>query len=476
VTWALTHTQRLSERQSRRVSFMWCDAIVSLVVITTVVLLLTQLQGLRGRAEPVLTIAIVWLVLTAALWLSDIYSRTRRSTGQILLRIVKVSIIVAAGILVVEALVGSMLRDRIPPLMVILGLTAAALSLVAYRVAIACRQRDERSNAERVIVVGTGALTEDIVRRLERSGGSDVLGLVDDDQSDLTVLGSIEQLPELCSSLDANRVLVAFPKLHAEELLPILRALPNSVSVDVVPRYFELVGWGARLEDFSGLSLVALRRRCDPARRDRIKRAFDVVIAAVALVVVSPVLIMSAIVIACTSGRPILFRQERLGRRRTPFRIAKLRTLREPEEVPVESDAQPVPQLHSEIVAGRTTRVGRVLRRTGIDELPQLLNVLAGQMSLVGPRPFIPEECRGLTGLAERRFDVRPGMTGLWQVSGQHDLSYEELIRLDTYYVDTWTFWSDLRILAMTPARLWRGGGDGVPKLALEPWLEPSSS
>jgi hypothetical protein len=104
--------------------------------------------------------------------------------------------------------------------------------------------------------------------------------------------------------------------------------------------------------------------------------------------------------------------------------------------------------------------------------------VLAGDMSVVGPRPFIPEECWNLTGHGERRFDVRPGMTGLWQVSGQHDLSIEELVRLDTYYVDTWRFTTDLRIMALTPTRLFRGGGDGIAKLAMVPpevLLRPTS-
>ena len=132
--------------------------------------------------------------------------------------------------------------------------------------------------------------------------------------------------------------------------------------------------------------------------------------------------------------------------------------------------------LHSDMVAGRVTLVGQFLRRTGIDELPQLFNVLVGHMSLVGPRPFIPEECWNLTGQGERRFDVRPGMTGLWQVSGQHDLSIEELVRLDTYYVDTWRFTTDLRIMALTPTtavpgrgRRYREARDGPPRGAAAP-------
>lgn len=105
----------------------------------------------------------------------------------------------------------------------------------------------------------------------------------------------------------------------------------------------------------------------------------------------------------------------------------------------------------------RITRIGGILRRLGLDELPQLVNVLWGDMSLVGPRPFIPEECESLHGSVERRFDVRPGMTGLWQVCGQHEVGFEELCRLDVQYATSWSLRGDLRILARTPGRLLRG-------------------
>ena len=413
----------------------------------------------------------LWLALTVALRATGVYAGTRRSTGRALLDVGRAGLIVMSGILVVEALAGSWVTTKIPPATVVLSLGFVILAMMATRVGADHLRRDDLATAERVIVVGNGIVTQDIVTRLERSGRSLVLGLVDDDPSGRGVIGSIDQLPELCSRYRVSRVIVAFTQSRVEELLQNLRELPEAVAVDVVPRCFELVGAGSRIEDFAGLSLVALPRRFEPAQRDRIKRAFDVAVASVALLAVSPVLLVAALAVLISSGRPIMFRQERLGCHREPFRIMKLRTLKNAEEVgvdPLEThDDGPV--LHSEMVAGRQTAVGKFLRRTGIDELPQLFNVLAGQMSLVGPRPFVPEECWVLDGRSEQRFDVRPGITGLWQVSGQHSLSLDELARLDAFYVDTWTFKSDLRILAKTPSRLWQGGGDGAAKAVLEP-------
>ncbi len=463
MTWALSHAHRPAEPPGRWTLFAWSDAIASLVALAVIVTVTTRLHFPTHTAQPVLTIAVLWLGLLVTLWSTRVYREPRRSVTQTAREIGKALLIVLVGVLVAEALVGTWLRNRMPPLSVAVALAACGAAMMACRVAGSYLHHEDVG--DRVIVVGTGVLARDVVSRLERSPHTVVLGLVDDEPIDGTqIIGSLEALPTLCRVHNANRIIVAFSRSHPERLLPMLRALPASVAIDLVPRYFELTGWGARIEDLSGLSLVALSPRCVPARRDRIKRVFDVVVASVALIVASPLLIGSAIAILFTSGGPVLFRQERVGRGRTHFRIAKFRTLKEEDDT--SSGRQPT--VHSEIVAGRETPVGKWLRRTGIDELPQLFNVLAGQMSLVGPRPFIPEECWVLMGPGERRFDVRPGMTGLWQVSGQHSLRFEELVRLDVYYVDTWTLWSDVRILLKTPLRLWRGGGDGVPKIVLE--------
>ena len=158
----------------------------------------------------------------------------------------------------------------------------------------------------------------------------------------------------------------------------------------------------------------------------------------------------------------MLFRQERIGKGNKPFTIYKLRTMAHDAE-------QKRPELeHSNEMDGplfkiradpRATPIGRFLRRTSLDEAPQLFNVLRGDMSLVGPRPFIRAESSAIDGSAQRRFEVRPGMTGLWQVSGRSELTFEEMQRLDYLYVASWSIWWDFRILWLTPALVFRGHG-----------------
>ncbi len=201
-----------------------------------------------------------------------------------------------------------------------------------------------------------------------------------------------------------DRVVVAFSRSHPARTTDILRSLIGTVAVDVVPRYFELTGWEASFQDLEGLAVISLDGG-SPGRLGRfVKRAFDIVGATLALVVVSPLLVASIVAIMATSPGPVLFRQDRLGRDRRFFQILKLRTMREPDgererprepHVPVSLATLPEVEL-------RVTTVGRVLRRLGIDELPQLFNVLRGDMSLVGPRPFVPEECSVLPRVGGR--------------------------------------------------------------------------
>ena len=203
--------------------------------------------------------------------------------------------------------------------------------------------------------------------------------------------------------------------------------------------------------------------RTGHARRDvLLRRALDVVLAALGLVLLAPVLLVVAVALRLDSPGPVLFRQRRLGRHMAPFTVHKFRTMQSGANDDMHREyvrtlidgAQPTPQppegLYKLVVDDRITRVGRVLRSWSLDELPQLWNVLRGEMSLVGPRPVIPYEAEIYPSSYLRRFDVKPGLTGLWQVSGRNECSYDEMVRLDIDYVERASFRLDLAILIRT--------------------------
>ena len=193
-----------------------------------------------------------------------------------------------------------------------------------------------------------------------------------------------------------------------------------------------------------------------------LKRAVDIVVAFAGLLVLSPLLAVVAGAIKLDSRGPVFFRQERHGRGGSVFRILKFRTMEdgaESKRQQLATSNQVDGALFKIKEDPRVTRVGRVLRPASIDELPQLWNVLKGEMSLVGPRPFVIHESSQITGWASRRLDLTPGITGLWQVLGRNDLPFDEMVKLDYIYVTNWSLWWDLKILCQTiPVVLARRG------------------
>jgi exopolysaccharide biosynthesis polyprenyl glycosylphosphotransferase len=193
-----------------------------------------------------------------------------------------------------------------------------------------------------------------------------------------------------------------------------------------------------------------------------VKRAFDLIISIGLLLVLSPILLISIVMIRLTSPGPILFRDQRVGLGEQPFAMLKLRSM-------VTNAAQAQAELEEQNEADgalfkirndpRVTPVGRVLRRFSIDELPQLLNVIKGEMSLVGPRPLPMRDYQLLEQWHRRRYSVLPGITGLWQVSGRSNLGFDTLVRLDFYYLESWSIWMDIAIIARTPLAILRGRG-----------------
>jgi exopolysaccharide biosynthesis polyprenyl glycosylphosphotransferase len=242
----------------------------------------------------------------------------------------------------------------------------------------------------------------------------------------------------------------------------VLKSLAGQVGISIVPRYFELITNRSRMEDLSGLPMLDIAPTLLSARTRILKRSFDIVSSGLILIVVSPLIAVIALTIKLTSSGPVFFRQERTGLNEQPFCMMKFRTMdtgaeaRRHEFNDLNEADGPLFKVRDD---PRVTRLGRFLRRTSLDEIPQLINVWRGDMSLVGPRPFVVSESLLIQGWARKRYETRPGMTGLWQVSGRSELSHLELCRLDYLYVASWSFWWDMHILWQTPAAIFRGRG-----------------
>jgi exopolysaccharide biosynthesis polyprenyl glycosylphosphotransferase len=293
----------------------------------------------------------------------------------------------------------------------------------------------------------------------------------------IPLLGPLSDITSIISGHRIDRVIVAFTAEPDALLLNRLRqCVAEGVQVDIVPRFYDLVGPSPRAHSLGSLALVEVPGRGLTVSQRAAKRTMDALGAAAILLVLSPFIIATAALIALADGRPVLFRQTRVGRDGREFSIRKFRTMR------TDADAHGVARLaaladegqrslHDELHIpdvvhelksegdARVTRVGQFLRRTSLDELPQLINVLRGDMSLVGPRPLRPFEVAFLAPWQRARQELRPGLTGLWQVMGRSAVDWDERMQLDYSYVSHWSLAEDLRILARTlPAVLKKDG------------------
>jgi exopolysaccharide biosynthesis polyprenyl glycosylphosphotransferase len=305
------------------------------------------------------------------------------------------------------------------------------------------------------------------------SGRIEVIGFVDDDPCELPsdaprVLGRLADLPDICSAYRIDRIVVAFTMIPDAEILEALRECGDlNVRIQVVPRLFDLLG--PQSSGFGNLGLTDVTRRRPSGVELAAKRLVDIAVSVVVLTLTAPIFAAIALWIRLDDGESPFFRQERVGLRGKLFSICKFRTM---SSAPMAAEhthlrllqggetaiADAVRELKDSSTA-RITRPGRFLRKTSLDELPQLFNVLRGEMSLVGPRPLQAYEVDALEPWQAPRQDVLPGVTGLWQILGRSDLDWHERQQLDFSYAHSWSLSTDLRILAETiPAVFSRRG------------------
>jgi exopolysaccharide biosynthesis polyprenyl glycosylphosphotransferase len=337
-----------------------------------------------------------------------------------------------------------------------------------------CRQKIQY--LQNTVILGAGDVGQALAAKLlhHPEYGLNLVGFVDGEPKQrhpglehLAILGDSSDLLEIVRLLDVERVIVAFSADHHVELLDLVRRLNDmDVQVDVVPRLFEVFGAGADMHTVEGVPVVSL----PPFRLSRssrlMKRGLDIFGAACGLLVLAPVFAVIAIAIKLDLKGPVFFRQIRAGSESEPFSIWKFRTMC----ANAEQQKDDLRDLNIHALPGgdsrmfkladdpRVTRVGRVLRRYSLDELPQLVNVLFGEMSLVGPRPLILEEdMHVVEDWARRRLDLKPGITGSWQVLGRSEIPFGEMVRLDYVYVTNWTLFSDLNLIIRTIPLVVRG-------------------
>ncbi|HKN93128.1 MAG TPA: sugar transferase [Thermoleophilaceae bacterium] len=324
--------------------------------------------------------------------------------------------------------------------------------------------------AERCLVIGDALSAEQIKEKIDRSiavkatlPGRVPLERELRTEADPTVLGELDELGIVLALHDIDRVVIAPGSSDNELLLHAIRLAKSlGVKVSVLPRLFEVVGSSVEFDDLDGVQLLGLRGQGLSRSSLLLKRGMDVMCAGAGLIVLAPCMLLIGLAVKLTSHGPVLFEQRRIGRHGVAFRMLKFRTMCDG------ADGQKAAlRDHNEANDGffkiaddpRLTRVGRLLRRGSLDELPQLWNVLRGEMSLVGPRPLVADEDECINGWQRTRLELPPGMTGFWQVLGSSRVPMHEMVKLDYLYGANWSLWLDVKIILRTVPHMLAGRG-----------------
>lgn len=354
-------------------------------------------------------------------------------------------------------------------------LIVVTLSLI--RVATVQIERRRLARGEgvaRTIMIGAGKTARAVMRNIvaDTYSGLAIVGFLDDDPVKNSVpigrfepLGpaTTERLEELIDTGDIDDVIITLPWDCRDKIVSLVETCEeHGVRARIVPDMFQMSLNRVDLESLNGIPLIGVRESSIEGWPYRLKRGLDLLLSATFLVLFSWFLLLIAAAIKLNSHGPVLFRQTRVGRDGRQFILYKFRSMyvgadKHHENMAAHNEATgPIFKMK---VDPRVTGVGRVLRRTSLDELPQLWNVLRGDMSLVGPRPPMPSEVKEYKDWHTSRLEVSPGMTGLWQVSGRSDLTFDEMVMLDLFYAENWSLGLDVRILLRTVPTVLLGRG-----------------
>jgi exopolysaccharide biosynthesis polyprenyl glycosylphosphotransferase len=315
--------------------------------------------------------------------------------------------------------------------------------------------------AERCLFVGDVAAGETIEAKLGDHHGLKAELVAQIDPADISAWSTdshsaprLSEIRNLATSLNVQRAIIAPDSLEQDRMLSLVSSLDSvGVRVSFLPRLLEVVGSSVEFDDLHGVTVLGVRRYALTRSSLFVKRSFDLFAASLGMLAIAPVMIVIAIAIKLDSRGPVFFRQCRVGRHGQHFGLFKFRTM-----VPNADELKDALRDQNEAQVGlfkiaddpRVTRVGRFLRKSALDELPQLLNIFRGEMSLVGPRPLVVDEDENVKGWYRRRLELMPGMTGPWQILGPARVPLQEMGAMDYLYVANWSLWGDFKILLRT--------------------------
>jgi exopolysaccharide biosynthesis polyprenyl glycosylphosphotransferase len=347
------------------------------------------------------------------------------------------------------------------PIAYFLSLLWRAIARTAFR-----RQKPLPSGETRILIIGSGPIGQKIAKHLKESNPFVFLGFIDDPadpHSVLPLLGDFSDLRALIGKHKASDVVIALPYSAYPQLAPIVQQTEDlPVKVWVALGFFDLALYKTAIEDFSGIPMIDLRASAISDYQLMVKRGFDLMVTSLSLLVALPLMVVIALILWLTDGRPVFYRQKRAGTNGRVFEMLKFRTMIKnadqlPERVGCMDENGNL--IHKRKGDPRVTPFGRFLRRFSLDELPQLLNVLKGDMSLVGPRPELPELVEKYQPWQRKRFAIPQGLTGWWQIHGRSDKPMYLHTEDDLYYLQHYSIWLDLYILVNTFWVVVRGKG-----------------
>jgi exopolysaccharide biosynthesis polyprenyl glycosylphosphotransferase len=473
---------RLIRRYSTilRLGLLAADALSAFVLFLIISMVQFGDQWVRiwqaAGFDPFALASLYAAALVGAFWLHDLYrTRARWSIRS------EVRDVLRADLLVAVASFSALFLFKLPDVSRRFLITLFVIQVVvtlAFRISIRLglgELRDRGYNIRFMLVVGTDAQALDFADRVERHRGLGLRvighlallsGTRDQAAASMTVgprpvLGTLDDIQEVLHGLVVDEVAICLSVNDVSLVEPITRLCEEEGKIVRIPNAdIGLTLYGGRVEEFDGIPVLSLVYGPDRALALAGKRLLDVLLGAAALILLAPIMALVALAIRAIDGGPVVFRQTRVGLHGRRFEVAKFRTMLPDAEGRLEEL-----QARNEIRGPafkvtddpRMTRTGRVLRATSLDELPQIWNVLRGEMSLVGPRPPLPREVEDYDLWHRRRLSMKPGITGLWQVQGRRDEDFDRWVELDLAYIDRWSIWLDFKIMVRTIPAMFQG-------------------